>query len=83
MVERAEEDAKQLAEIHVVGHLLEPQTSTVVQVHGKFCREPLEREREKERERKREREKTKEKGVGLNRERPRNYGENESAKLLR
>ena len=61
MVERAEEDAKQLAEIHVVGHLLEPQTSTVVQVHGKFCREPLEkseREREKERERENKRERS-------------------------
>ena len=58
MVECAEEDAKQLAQVHVVGCLFEPQSSAVVEVHGKLCWEPLDKresvcERREERERKR------------------------------
>lgn len=41
VVQRAEQNAEQLSQIHVVGRLLEPQSSAVVQVHGKLCWEPL------------------------------------------
>lgn len=43
VVEGAEEDPEQLTEIHVVGGLLEPQTSAVVQIHGELRWETLER----------------------------------------
>ena len=41
VVEGAEQDAEQLAQVHVVGRLLEAQAAAVVQVHGKLCRVTL------------------------------------------
>ena len=38
VVERAEQYTKQLAQVHVVRRLLEPQPTAVVQVHSKLCR---------------------------------------------
>ena len=38
VVEGAEEDAEELAEVHVVGSLLEAQASAVVEVHCKLRR---------------------------------------------
>ncbi len=42
VVERAEQDAEQLAKVHVVGRLFEPQAAAVVQVHGELGGETLE-----------------------------------------
>lgn len=36
-----EEDAKQLAQVHVVWSLLKAQATAVVQIHGKLCWETL------------------------------------------
>ncbi len=36
-----EEDAEQLAQVHVIWSLLEAQAAAVVQIHGKLCRETL------------------------------------------
>ena len=44
VIEGAEKDSEQLAEVHVIRSLFEPQPSAVVQIHGKFCRITLERE---------------------------------------
>ena len=41
VVERAEEDAEELTQVHVVGRLLEAQTAAVVQVHGELSGEAL------------------------------------------
>ena len=41
VVERPEEDPVELAEVHVVRRLLEPQTSAVVQIHGELGGETL------------------------------------------
>ena len=41
VVERPEEDPVELAEVHVVRRLLEPQAATVVEVHGELCGEAL------------------------------------------
>lgn len=41
VVEGAEQDAEQLAQIHVVGRLVEPQAPAVVEVHGELRRETL------------------------------------------
>ena len=41
VAERAEQDAEQLTQVHVVGSLVEAQTTTVVEVHGKLGRESL------------------------------------------
>lgn len=41
MVERAEEDAEQLTQVHVVWGLIKAEPSAVVQVHGEFCWEAL------------------------------------------
>ena len=41
MVEGAEQDTKQLAQVHVVRSLFKTQPSTVVEVHGKLCRKAL------------------------------------------
>ena len=41
VVERPEEDPVELAEVHVVRRLLEPQAAAVVEVHGEFGGEPL------------------------------------------
>ena len=40
-VERPEEDPVELAEVHVVRRLLEPQAAAVVEVHGELCGEAL------------------------------------------
>ena len=41
VVERPEEDPVELAEVHVVRRLLEPQAAAVVEVHGELCGEAL------------------------------------------
>ena len=41
MVEGAEENAEQLPQVHVVWCLVKAQPPTVVEVHGKLCRESL------------------------------------------
>ena len=41
VVERPEEDPVELAEVHVVWRLLEPQAAAVVEVHGELCGEAL------------------------------------------
>lgn len=47
VVECAEENAKELPEVHVVRSLLEPQASAVVEVHCKLCWKSLKRWRER------------------------------------
>jgi len=37
VVQRTEEDPKELPEIHVVWSLLKPQSTAVVEIHGKLC----------------------------------------------
>ena len=67
VVQRTEQDAEQLTQVHVVRCLLESETPAVVEVHGKFSGKSLEREREggrdRERGRKGEREGGKEQGA--------------------
>ena len=41
VVERPEEDPVELAEVHVVRRLLEPQAAAIVEVHGELCGEAL------------------------------------------
>jgi len=41
VVEGAEQDAEQLAQVHVVGRLVKAQAAAVVQVHGELGREAL------------------------------------------
>lgn len=41
MIQSAEQDTKQLAQVHVVGRLFESQTTTIIQVHGEFGRKTL------------------------------------------
>ena len=41
VVERPEEDPVELAEVHVVRRLFEPQAAAVVEVHGELCGEAL------------------------------------------
>ena len=41
VVERPEEDPVELAEVHVVWRLFEPQAAAVVEVHGELCGEAL------------------------------------------
>ena len=41
VVESAEQNAEKLAQIHVVGRLVESQTAAVVQIHGEFGWETL------------------------------------------
>ena len=46
MVERAEENAKQLSQVHVVGGLLKSQSPAVIQVHRKLGRKSLDRRKD-------------------------------------
>ena len=41
MIERSEENAKQLSQVHVIGRFVESQATAVVQVHGELSREAL------------------------------------------
>lgn len=41
MIERTEEDSKELSQIHVVGCLIEAKATTVVQIHGELGGESL------------------------------------------
>ena len=47
VVKVAEEDAEELAQVHVVGRLFEAQPAAVVQVHGELGRKALESTRNK------------------------------------
>ena len=38
VVQRAEKDAEQLSQIHIVGRLLETQAAAVVEIHGELAR---------------------------------------------
>jgi len=44
VVQRPEQNTKELAEIHVVGRLLKPQATAVVEVHGKLGRVALQQQ---------------------------------------
>lgn len=43
IVHAPEKNAEKLTQVHVVRCLFKPQPTTVVQVHGKLCWEPLEK----------------------------------------
>lgn len=42
VIQSTEQNAEQLAKVHIVGSFFEPQSSAIVQVHGEFCWEALE-----------------------------------------
>ena len=43
VVQRTEKNAEQLSQIHVIGLLFEAQSTTVIQIHRKFCWKTLQK----------------------------------------